>query len=130
MFDVQALRAPRGAALPEPVLASIARDNPRGTTDANPMGRLVGLVMIAAIAAAIVHLFDGSAPLPRRIALLVLLVAPALLAGARVLPNARRLGARADDAETQSRLARAIARDHVACFGSIVALVVLRLAVL
>ena len=42
-------------------------------------------------------------------------------------PNAQRLGARSDAIEEQSRLARAIARDHIACFAAIAALVVLRL---
>jgi hypothetical protein len=127
MFDVQALRAPREAALPEPVLASIAGYYRRVTTDASPMGRLVGAVMLAATAAAGIDLFTGAAPLLRRIAALVLLVAPVALAGVRVFPNARRLGARTDTAEEQSRLARAIARDHLACLAAVAAFLVLRL---
>jgi hypothetical protein len=127
MFDVQALRAPGGAALPEPVLASIAGYYRRVTTDAGAMGRLVGAVMLATIAAALVEGFAGSAPLLRRLTSIALLVAPVALAGARVFPNARRLGARGDDAEEQSRLARAIARDHLACLAAIAAFLVLRL---
>jgi hypothetical protein len=146
MFDVQALRAPRGAPLPEPVLVSIAGYYRRVTTDADlnelrspsarlrgrsaalPMGRLVGVVMLAAIAAAILDLFAGGRPLAWRLASLGLLAAPAAFAGARVLPNAVRLGARADPPGEQSRLARAIARDHLGCLAAIAAFLAIRLA--
>ena len=109
MFDVQALRAPRGAALPEPVLVSIAAYYRRVTTDASPMGRLVGVGMVATIAAAVVDLFAGQSAFAARLASVALVLVPVLLAGLRVFPNAIRLGARSDTAEEQSRLARAIA---------------------
>lgn len=115
MFDVQALRAPRGAPLPEPVLASIAAYYRRVTTDASPMGRLVGVGMVATIAAAVVDFVAGESAFAARFASLALVVAPVLVAGLRVFPSAIRLGARTDTAEEQSRLARAIARDHVLC---------------
>ena len=129
MFDVQALRAPRGAPVPEPALASIAAYYRRVTTEASPMGRLVGLVMGATIVASLFDCATGAAPFVARLASLVLLVAPVALAARRVLPHATRLGARTDTIEEQSRLARAIARDHLACLASIVAFLVLRLAV-
>jgi hypothetical protein len=56
-----------------------------------------------------------------------LLVGPVLLAARRVFPNARRLGSRKDSIEEQSRLARAIARDHVVCLASIVAFLAIQL---
>jgi hypothetical protein len=144
MFDVQALGAPRAAPLPEASLASIAAYYRRVTgaadlrelraPEARPggrswsMGRLVGGVMLATIAAACWDLFTGSRPLATRIASLGLLGAPIALAGARVLPNAVRLAARRDAIEEQSRIARAIARDHVACLAAILAFLAIRLA--
>ena len=50
-----------------------------------------------------------------------------VLAFARVLPNAIRLGARSDPVARQSALARAICRDHLLCFAGILAFVVLQL---
>lgn len=125
MFDVQALRAPRGAPLPEPALASIAGYYQRVTIDAQPMPRVVGIVMAILVGA---MLF---APLPwdaRRIASLLLLGVPIALALTRVFPQARRLAARAGTPDEQSRLARGIAHAHVACLLAIAAFLVLRLA--
>jgi len=130
MFDVQALRrAHRGGALPEDVLASIAGYYRRVTTGASPMGRLVGVVMLAALGAAAWDLATGARPLWLRAASLPLLLAPVALAGARVLPNAVRLGARADPPDQQSALARAIARDHLACLAAVSLFLLLQLAV-
>ena len=53
--------------------------------------------------------------------------APILLAGLRVVPNAVRLGSRVDSAGEQSRLARAICRDHLLCLGGIVIFVTVQL---
>jgi hypothetical protein len=120
MFDVQALRrADRGAALPEPVLASIAGYYRRVTTEASPMGRLVGLVMLATLGAAVWDLVAGARPFAVRGASVALLAAPVGLAAARVLPGAVRLGARGDPPERQSALARAIARDHLLCLAAV-----------
>jgi hypothetical protein len=129
MFDVQALaRSRRGAPLPEPVLASIAAYYRRVTTDASPMGRLVAVVMLATLAAAAWDLTTGSRPLAVRAASLALLAGPVALAASRTLPNAVRLGSRADDPDRQSQLARAIAHDHVACLVGIGAFLALQLA--
>jgi len=127
MFDVQALRAPRGAPLPEPVLASIAAYYRRVTIDAHPMGRLVGVVMGITIAASIADLFAGDAAGWRRLASVALLVVPIVLALRRVFPNAARLAMRGDPIEEQSRLARAIAWDHVACLVAILAFLAIQL---
>jgi hypothetical protein len=43
----------------------------------------------------------------------------------RTVPNAVRLGTRADGVAEQSRLARAICRDHLLCLTSLAAFVVL-----
>jgi hypothetical protein len=127
MFDVQALRGPRSQPLPEATLASIAGYYRRVTTEASPMGRLVGVIMLATIAAALVDLVRGAGPLAARVGSVALLVAPVALAGLRVFPNAARLGARSDSSEEQSRLARAIARDHLACLAAIVAFLAVQL---
>ena len=50
MFDVQVARHRHGEA-PEEVLASIAGYYRRVTTTSRPMGRLVGLVMLATLTA-------------------------------------------------------------------------------
>jgi hypothetical protein len=51
--------------------------------------------------------------------------APILLALARTVRNAVRLGTREDTPEDQSRLARMVFTDHVACFGLMLGFVVL-----
>ena len=45
----------------------------------------------------------------------------------RTLPNARRLGSAVDSAEEQSRLARAICRDHMFSFARMLVVLVLQL---
>jgi hypothetical protein len=123
MFDVQALRAPRGGDLPEPVLASIAGYYARVTTHARPMNRLVALVMFATVVALLVQ-----APRWEAWASLVSAAVAISLAAAHTVPAAQRLGTRRDPLAAQSRLARAIARDHVVCLALIAAVLVVQLA--
>ena len=128
MFDVQVLRHRSGAPeLPEPVLASIAGYYRRVTTDASPMGRAIGVVMLATFAALLGEWLRGDRPAGVSLVSLALAAAPVALAGLRVLPTAVRLGARRDPSGEQSRLARAICRDHLACLASIGALLAIRL---
>jgi hypothetical protein len=125
MFDVQVVRQrQRGGELPEPVLASIAAYYRRVTTTARPMGHLVGAVMAAMIVTLSIQLALG----PRWLALasLALCVGPISLAAVRVVPNAVRLGARADTALQQSELARSIFRDHLLCLAGILAFLALQ----
>jgi hypothetical protein len=129
MFDVQVLRyRDRSAALPEPVLASIAAYYRRVTTTARPMGHLVGAIMATTVIASGVQVAraDGS----RGPALLAALLcgAPIALALLRVYPNAVRLGARSDTPLGQSGLARAICRDHLFCLAAIFGFVALQLS--
>ena len=129
MFDVQVLphrRAPD--ALPEPVLASIAAYYRRVTTDAHPMGRMVGVAMAAAAIGSLAQLARGSGALGLRLAALGLLAAPLALAARRILPDAVRLGARSDPAEVQSALARSICRGHLVCLAAIAAFLAIELA--
>ncbi len=129
MFDVQTLRHPaRDGDVPEPVLASIAAYYRRVTTDAFPMGHLVGTMMLVTLVATVMQLVRGTAPLALRLAPLILVGAPVLLAALRVLPAAVRLGARTDPPAVQSALARAICRDHLVCFVAMVAFVAIVLA--
>jgi len=129
IFDVQVLRHRRApGALPEPVLASIAAYYRRATTDSRPMSRLIALAMAVAVLGSAWELARGDGPLAARAAALALCAAPAGLAGARVVPNAVRLGTRRDDAGTQSALARGICRDHLFCLASISAFLALRVA--
>lgn len=123
MFDLQVLRHRGERVLPEPVLASIAAYYRRVTTEAHPMGRLVGAVMLLALAVALERVWRGSAPLGVRLLTLALVVAPTALAGARVYRSAVRLATRADPPERQAALARAICRDHLVCLACVAALV-------
>ena len=128
MFDVQVLRHRGEPVLPDAALASIAGYYRRVTTEAYPMGRLVGAVMLLGIAAALERTWRGAAPLGVRLLTLALVVAPAVLAGGRVYPNAIRLATRADPPERQTALARAICRDHLVCVACIAAFLGLTLA--
>jgi hypothetical protein len=127
MFDVQAL-GQRGDELPEPVLDSIAAYYRRVTTDAAPMGMLVGAVMLAAVAMLIGFLVRGGEPRWAGWLSLALCAPPAALALTRILPEAARLGAREGSRAEQSRRARAICRAHLACLASIAAFTALQLA--
>jgi ER membrane protein SH3 len=128
MFDVQA--RPRGGGrseLPEDVLASISTYYARVTTAARPMNRLVAAVMIATLAAVVVQLAEGDIPRWGAAATLALVAAAILIAATRTVPSAVRLGARGDSVEVQTRLARAIYRDHLVCVTAIAGALVLQL---
>jgi hypothetical protein len=127
MFDVQVLGRGRRE-LPEEVLSSIASYYARVTTAARPMNRLIATVMLATVAAVVVEIARGAAPAAIAWVSLALAVAPIALAGARTVPSAVRLGTRRDTPARQSALAHAILRQHLACFASIAALLVLQLA--
>lgn len=129
MFDVQVLRR-RDAVAPGDVLGSIAGYYRRVTTDAFPMNRLVAAVMLATIGGVIAEVARADRPRWAAWTSLPLVLAAVLLAATRTVPNAVRLGSRADPAERQSALARAILRDHLLCAAWIAALLVLQLAAL
>lgn len=121
MFDIQALREP-APELPEPVLASIAGYYARVTTLARPMNRLVGLVMAGTLVALAVQ-----APRWEAWVCLGLSGTAIALAGAHTVPSAVRLGTRRDPPGLQSRLARAVARDHLVCLALIAAVLAVQL---
>ena len=127
MFDVQVLRqAPAPTELPEAVLLSIATYYRRVTTDADPMGRLIGAVMFATVLGSIRAALRAS---DRGLAWLAVALCsgPVALAGLRVFPNAVRLGKRMGSVTEQSDLARAICRDHAICLVTIAAFTALQL---
>ena len=128
MFDVQVLRhRQRGVELPESVLASIAAYYRRVTTDAWPMGRLIGAVMLTGVVTLVVQIALGHRPRWLAPASLLLCGGPILLALVRVYPNAVRLAARSDAAARQSALARSICRDHLLCLAGIAGFLALQL---
>jgi hypothetical protein len=125
MHDVQVLGRdePR-----EEALDSIAAYYRRVTTAARPMNRLVGVVMVATLAAIVAQIARGDGPGWVAWASLVLAGSAIGLAAAHTFPTAVRLGARADPIAGQQRLARSILRDHLFCLGAIAAVLVVQLA--
>jgi hypothetical protein len=102
--------------LPEPVLASIAGYYHRATTSSRPMSTLIALVMAILLAALAFRAVFGNDPGWRLAVAAALAGVPILLAMIRTVPNAVRLGKRADTPAVQTRLARSIFTDHVVCF--------------
>jgi hypothetical protein len=125
IFDSQVLRHRGSDGLPEPVLASIAGYYRRATTTSRPMSLLIAVVMVVLLGALGFRFAFGVDPVWLLTVAAVLAGVPILLATLRTVPNAVRLGARADDLAEQSRLARAIGRDHLFCLASMTAFLVL-----
>jgi hypothetical protein len=126
MFDVQV--AGESAELSEHVLSSIANYYRRVTTTARPMNRLVAAVMLATLGSIIAQIARGERPPWVGWASLVLAGGPILLAAGRTVPNAVRLGGRADPIHRQAELAKSIWRDHVLCITAILALLIIQLS--
>ena len=127
MFDVQTRKHPSDTALPPDVLASISAYYRRVTTEAYPMNRLVAVVMLLTLAAICAEIVQGSYAW-------WIVWGSLLLAGSgfvptmmRTVPNARRLGSAQDSAEEQSRLARAVCRDHMFSFARMSCVLILQL---
>ena len=115
MFDVQT-RKHADDVLPPEVLSSISGYYRRVTTEAYPMNRLVALVKLLTLAAICAEIVQGKNPWWigwRSIALAGSGFVPTMM---RTVPNARRLGSAKDSPEEQSRLARAVCRDHMFSF--------------
>jgi hypothetical protein len=127
MFDVQVLRH-RGRELPPDALASIAAYYRRVTTDARPMSLLVGAAMLATLIAITVQIARDEEPAWVGWASLALAGAAIGLAASHTFPSARRLGTGQEPPHLQSRLARSICRDHLACLAAIASLLAIQLA--
>ena len=129
MFDVQVWRAGDGdPSARAAAVASIAAYYRRVTTDAFPLNRAIGAVMLVTIAGSVVQAIGASAGRGRALVALTLCVSPIALAALWVVPAAIRLGARGDALAVQYDLARAILRDHVLCFVAIAAFTALELS--
>jgi hypothetical protein len=123
MFDVQI--AGRGAR--EDAIASIAAYYRRVTTAARPMNRLVAAAMLATLVSIVVQIARGDRPRWVGWVALTLVGTAIVLAGARTVPHAVRLGARSDSVGDQRELAKSIYRDHLACAVAISAVLALEL---
>jgi hypothetical protein len=130
IFDTQVLRHRGTDELPEPVLASIAGYYHRATTTSRPMSNLIALVMVILLGALGFRAFRGSDPGWLLWVSAALAGVPILFALIRTVPNAVTLGNRIGTPAQQSRLARAICRDHLLCVACMSAFLVLWVAVL
>lgn len=126
MFDVLAFGAREGDELAEASLSQIAGYYRRVTTTASPMNLLISAVMATMVGSLGWKLAFADDAGSGTMLSLALCGVPIVLALTRVFPNAIRLGARGDTAAVQSRLARAIAIDHLLCLTAMVAFVALR----
>jgi hypothetical protein len=127
MFDVQ-VRKRAGDLLPVEVLASISAYYRRVTTEARPMNRLIALVMVLTLIAIVAEIAQNADHWWIGWASLVCAASAIGFAMARTVPNAVRLGRAADSCEMQTRLARAIYRDHLYCLAAMIVTVGLQLS--
>jgi hypothetical protein len=126
MFDVQTRGHPSDP-LPPAVLASISTYYRRVTTEAYPMNRLVALVMVLTLAAICAEIVQGKNPWWIGWGSLALAASGFVPTMMRTVPNARRLGSGKDSPEEQSRLARAVCRDHMFSFARMSVVLVLQM---
>jgi len=126
MFDVQ-VRGHDGEQVPAAALASISGYYRRVTREAWPMNRLIAVVMLLTVIVIVLEIVFGR--YHRWIEWISLFAAVSAIGLARVrtIPNASRLGKASDSPEEQSRLARAIYKDHIYCFAAMTIVLVLQL---
>jgi hypothetical protein len=128
MFDVQ-VRGHVHDGLPPEALDSIAAYYRRVTTDARPMGQVVGVVMVLTLTALAVELVRGEGPVWRGAICLLLASGAVALALGRTVGNARSLGGGEGAPDHRVRLARQIYRDHLCCLAAMAAVTALQLLV-
>jgi hypothetical protein len=126
MFDVQ-VRGHAGPALPPEILDSIAAYYRRVTTEARPMGQLVGAVMLYTLSAIAIELARGDRPLWRAALCLALAGGAIGLALGRTVRNAVRLGAGQGAPARRAQLARQIYHDHLYCLAAMTTVTALQL---
>jgi hypothetical protein len=127
IFDSQVRGHSTEGDLPKDALASIAGYYRRATTEARPMDLLIVVAMAVTLGALIAQLARGDVAGWVAVAALAAATIAIGIAAVRTVPSARRLGARQDPVAVQSRLARAIYRDHVVCFLLIASVLALEL---
>jgi hypothetical protein len=128
MFDVQVWRYRRSPEVPEGVLESVAAYYRRVTTNASPMGQLVGLTMIVLLGALVVQAVRGDDPSWVSVVSIPAAFLAIGLAAARIFGRARRLGARTDPPAVQSELAQKIFHAHLVCLVAMIAVLAAQLA--
>ncbi|MFI5121568.1 MAG: hypothetical protein ACHQJ5_01610 [Vicinamibacteria bacterium] len=127
IFDTQVRGHAADGDLPEETLASIAGYYRRASTEARPMDLLVVAAMATTLAALIAQVARGDVATWVAVAALTSAAIAVGIAGVRTVPSARRLGTRQDPVAVQSRLARAIYRDHIVCFVLVASVLALEL---
>jgi hypothetical protein len=127
MFDVQTM-GHAGSDLPRETLASISAYYRRVTTEAQPMSRLVALVMLLTLTALGLEILRREAVLWLAVASLVLTLGAVSLAALRTVRNAVELGTSQGSLAHQSALARQVLRDHLTCLIAMTAVLALQLA--
>ena len=113
MFDTQAGRGRTQAE--DSALTSITGYYRRATTESQPMGSLIALVMVVLLVALAVEAVVGDAPGWLILLSAVLAGGPIVLALVRTVPNAVRLGRGTGSPAERTLLARAVLRDHILC---------------
>jgi hypothetical protein len=93
------------------------------------MGTLIAVVMGVLLVCLGIEAWRGERPTWVLIASAVLAGGPILVALLRTVPSAVRLGRRSDTPAEQSRLARAIYRDHLVCLAGMALFLLLWLPV-
>jgi len=126
MFDVQT-RGHADGPLPPEVLSSISAYYRRVTTEAYPMERLVALVMVLTLPAIFAEIAQGENPWWIGWGSLLLAGSCFVPAMMRTVLNARRLGIGKETVEEQSKLARAVCRDHMFSFARMSVVLILQL---
>ncbi len=125
IFDVQVYQyRSAGEELPAPALASIADYYHRATTTSRPMGHVIAAVMLILLGALGFQAARGDDPGWLIATSAALAGVPVVLALTHTVPSAVRLGRRADGPAEQTRLARAICRDHLVCFAGMLAFLI------
>jgi hypothetical protein len=127
MFDVQT-RKHGGDTLPTELLASISAYYRRVAIEAWPMNRLIAVVMLLTILTIIAELVRNADHWWIGWISLVAAASAIGLARVRTIPNAVRLGRAAVSPDRQSRLARAIYRDHIYCIAAMTVVLGLQLS--
>ena len=127
-FDVLAWSALlHGSELSEDAMQAIITYYRQATGTESSGLPLIMMMMALSVVAALVQTGRSQLPLMLRGAALLFLVAPIALAGGRVVPNARILATQTMDLQTQTDLAILILHDHLYCFSSITAFLLLQL---
>ncbi|GJN99296.1 hypothetical protein NJB1907f44_19870 [Mycobacterium marinum] len=126
MFDSQVVfRRNSPDRLPESVLESISSYYRRATTTSRPMGHLIALVMLILLGTLGFRAALGRDPGWLLVLSAALAGGPIVLALTHTLPNAVRLGRRSGPPSAQARVERSILRDHLFCFGCMLAFLIL-----